>query len=235
MGEALGYCARKSQNNVSDLVANNNAHLVHIALMGDPTLKLYPVMSPKNMTTTSNAAENSATLGWDHSADPDFDGYQIFRSSAKSGPYKLLATVSKMTSSYKDIYPLDSINHYFVHAYRIETSPSGSYYNLSPGQWNESVPLKNTVITQDAYGSNKLIVLQTPLSSQIILTLGNTSDVQMSVVDATGRTLSVITNRVLPQGEHHFELPYSDLSSGVYFIRVIGTQKPLLAKILVIK
>lgn len=235
MGEPLGYCARKSQNNTTDLVANNNAHLVHIALMGDPTLKLYPVMPPSNMTTTSNVHENSASLGWNHSTDPNFDGYQIYRSQSKNGPFKLLATVSKTTKSYKDIYPLDSINYYFVHAYRLETSPSGSYYNLSPGQWNQAGPLKNNVITQESYRSDKLIATQTPLSSQITLTLGNTSDVQMSVVDATGRTLSVLTDQVLSQGEYHFELPYSNLSSGVYFIRVVGTQKPLSAKILVVK
>lgn len=235
MGEPLGYCARKSQNNNGDLVFNNNQHLVHIALMGDPTLKLYPVMPPTKLTTTSNSAENSASLGWDHSTDSDFDGYQIFRSSAKNGPYKLLATVSKEANSYKDMYPLDSINHYFVHAYRLETSPSGSYYNLSPGQWNDSAPLKNNVITQESFNTDKLIALQTPLSSQITLTLGNTSEVQMSVVDGAGRTLSVLADRVLSEGEYHFELPYSNLNSGVYFIRVIGTEKPLSAKILVVK
>jgi hypothetical protein len=235
MGEPLGYCARKSQNNAGDLVYNSSATGVHIALMGDPTLKLYQVMPPSNMTTTTNTSANSATLGWDHSTDPRFDGYQVFRSSSENGPYKLLATVGKETKTYTDIYPTDSINCYFVHAYRLEISPSGVYYNLSPGVWNESLPLKNNVITQDVFNSDKLTALQTPLSSQITLTLGNTSDVQMSVVDATGRTLSVLTDRVLSQGEYHFELPYANLSSGVYFIRVIGTEKPLSAKILVVK
>ncbi len=235
MGEPLGYCARKSQNNTTDLAYNNNANLVHIALMGDPTLKLYPVMPPSNMTTTTSSSANSATLGWDHSADKNFGGYQIYRSSSKNGTYKLLATVGKETKTYTDLYPIDGINYYFVHAYRLEASPSGVYYNLSPGVWNESAPLKNNVISQVAFNSDKLTALQTPLSSQITLLLGNTSNVQMSVVDATGKTISVVTDKVFPQGEYHFELPYNNLSSGVYFIRVVGTQKPLSAKILVVK
>ncbi|HEY6170753.1 MAG TPA: T9SS type A sorting domain-containing protein, partial [Candidatus Kapabacteria bacterium] len=242
LGQSLGYCARLTQNNTGSYLVSGfptpgsaAPNSVHIALMGDPTLRLYPVMPPSNMTTTTNTSANSATLGWDHSTDPNFDGYQIYRSSSKEGAYKLLATVGKQTKTYTDIYPLDSINYYFVHTYRLETSPSGSYYNLSPGVWNQSNPLKNDVIVEEFYHSDKLTALQTSLSSQITLTLENTSDIQMSVVDATGKTLSVVTDRVLSQGEYRFELPYTNLSSGVYFVRVIGTQKPLSAKILVVK
>lgn len=236
MGEGLGYCARMSQNNSGDLAYNNNQHLVHIALMGDPTLKLYPVMPPGGLlTVTSDVAGNKAMLSWEASQDPNFDGYIVFRRNKETDPYKQLAVIAKGQTSFTDIYPLDSINYYFVHAYRLEVSPSGSYYNLSGGINGMAGILKNSVKAQESSHSDKLIVLQTTLSSQITLTLGNTSHIQMSLVDATGKTLSVVTDRVLSQGEHHFELPYSDLFSGVYFIRVIGTQKPLSAKILVVK
>jgi hypothetical protein len=236
MGEGLGYCARKTQNNAGDLAYNSSATGVHIALMGDPTLKLYPVMPPAGLLTIgSDVAGNKAMLGWEASQDPNYDGYIVFRRNKETDPYKQIAVIPKSQTFFHDLYPLDSINHYFVHTYRLEVSPSGSYYNLSQGIHGIAGPLKNGVVSQKAFTSDKLIALQTTLSSQITLTLGNTSNIEMSLVDATGKTLAVITDRVLPQGEYHFELPYSDLSSGVYFIRVIGTQKPLSAKILVVK
>ncbi len=236
MGEALGYCARKSQNNAGDLAANNNAHLVHIALMGDPTLKLYPVMPPTALTIQSKAQDQTHHLEWDSSPDKDIAGYYIFRSPNRYGPFTLFTPQPIQSTSVNISNVLPDTNFYWVHAVRLESSPSGTYYNLSPGVWGiEHGYGPSSVKTTEDNAEGKISIVQTLTSSQITLTLERTSNIQMSVVDATGRTLSVLTDRVLSQGEYHFELPYTNLSSGVYFIRVIGTQKPLSAKILVVK
>lgn len=236
MGEALGYCARKSQNNNGDLAFNNNQHLVHIALMGDPTLRLYPVMPPSgSLIVTTNNVSNSATLTWNKSDDTDFDGYIIYRKNKEADTYKQLVVLPSSDVTYTDTTPLDSTNYYFVHAYRLENSPSGSYYNLSLGVDGKSLSLKNNVISTTSIPGNRITAIQTLLSSQIIVELDHPQSVEISLVDARGQTISIIAKGQLPDGQSRFDIPYDNLSSGIYFVRVIGTETPLTTKILVIK
>lgn len=236
MGEPLGYCARKTQNNSGDLAANNNAHLVHIALMGDPTLRLYPVMPPGGpLAVTSDVPGNNVMLSWTKSQDPDLDGYIIYRRNKDTDLYKQLVVLPASASSYTDTTPLDSNNQYFVHAYRLEVSPSGSYYNLSMGIDGVSHPMKNSVVSKSFASENSLFVTHTPLSSQLVLTLHRSQTAQVLLVDATGKIVSIIADNTIQQGESRFEIIHSQLATGIYFVRVVGTETPLMAKILVVK
>ena len=73
LGETVGYCARLTQNNsAGGYDANGGARYNHIALMGDPTLRLYPVRPPSNFTAT--AAAQAVTLGWSGPADGPLEG-----------------------------------------------------------------------------------------------------------------------------------------------------------------
>jgi hypothetical protein len=235
LGEPTGYCAKITQNNIGEYVFNYAAGGVHVALMGDPTLRLYPVMPPSALVVNTSIQTNSAQLLWHHSPDPTKDGYQIFRSNVKDGPFSLLATVPKEDSTYRDNTPLDSINYYFVHAYRLEHSPSGTYYNLSGGTWGQSNPLVNGVAEGTDQPKDMLTILETPISSQVTLSLSHGADVQLTLVDASGKILSEIVNKPLSEGEYRFDVSHAKLATGIYFVRAIGMKTPLMAKMLVIK
>jgi hypothetical protein len=236
MGEPLGYCARKTQNNSGDLAANNNAHLVHIALMGDPTLRLYPVMPPGSLTITGNGSNNTHRFQWNSSLDKNIAGYYIFRSPKRYGTYSLITPVPVKDTTFITNDLLADSNNYWVHAVRLESSPSGTYYNLSPGIWGSQLGYGTSAVHEDKIdNTGKLLVSHTQLSSQITLILNKTTDIQISLVNSKGEEISILTKRLLTEGRYNYELSYSDLSSGIYFVRVIGTETPLSAKILVVK
>jgi len=55
LGETIGFSTRLSQNNDGSLYdANVDRRGVHIALMGDPTLRMHPVVPPSALLVASN-------------------------------------------------------------------------------------------------------------------------------------------------------------------------------------
>src|SRR6185436_18722752 len=62
LGETIGYCARLTQNNTSlyNNQRNSSAGLIHVALMGDPTLRMHTVAPASSLGGTVLAG--TATL-----------------------------------------------------------------------------------------------------------------------------------------------------------------------------
>jgi hypothetical protein len=131
LGETIGYAARLTQNN-TDLYQNqinSSANLIHIALMGDPTLRLHPVapVSAFGGATTADAA----TLAWMPSPDRVI-GYQVYRAASANAPFIRLTDTPTSGTSFVDSAPLPGAI-YMVRAVKLENTPSGSYYNASQG------------------------------------------------------------------------------------------------------
>ena len=100
---------------------------VHMALMGDPTLRLHVVKSPSHL---SLSAGDSVVLQWQ--AAPDIARYRIYRSLNAGGPFALIGSTAG--TSYEDSSPsLGAENFYMIRSERLETSGSGTYWNLSQG------------------------------------------------------------------------------------------------------
>src|SRR5205823_8606758 len=131
LGETIGYTARLTQNN-SGLYKNQNnpsANYIHVALMGDPTLRLHPVTPPGTLGGTTGAG--SATLLWTPSSD-SIAGYHVYRATSANGPFSRL-TGSLLTAVTFVDAGAPSGATYMVRAVKLETTPSGSYYNASQG------------------------------------------------------------------------------------------------------
>jgi len=130
VGETLGYCARLTQNNTGVYTTGYGKSQVHIALMGDPTLRLYPVAPPSNLQSASGAG-GGLVLNWQSSFEP-VAGYHVYVADAVYGPYTRLN--SSLLSSTTFTYSGNSNGKTFmVRAVRRETSPSGTFYNASQG------------------------------------------------------------------------------------------------------
>jgi hypothetical protein len=131
LGETIGYCARLTQNNTGlyQNQINTAANYIHIALMGDPTLRLHPVAPPGSLGGT--ASPGSVSLSW--TASPDsVVGYHVYRATSANGPFTRLSSSLLATTSFLDgSAPSGAI--YMVRAVKLENSPSGSYYNASQG------------------------------------------------------------------------------------------------------
>ncbi len=131
LGETVGYVTRLTQNN-SGLYQNqvsSSQNRVHVALMGDPTLRLHPVAPARSFSGSRNGS--TATLSWQSSTD-SVVGYHVYRASSLSGPYTRLTNSVVSGTSYTDNNS-SSGAHYMVRAVKLESTPSGSYYNASQG------------------------------------------------------------------------------------------------------
>ncbi|MCP3143802.1 Ig-like domain-containing protein [Pyxidicoccus xibeiensis] len=132
MGETIGHGARLTANNRSDysIWRNSSTNLVHIGLMGDPTLRLHVVAPPPKLSVSGST---SANLSWAASADATaagFLGYHVYRATNPDGPWTRLTGAPLTATSYSDGFAPASA-HYAVRALRKVTSNSGTYENLS--------------------------------------------------------------------------------------------------------
>ena len=134
LGETVGYAARTTQNNAGfatgGYVTNNSGRGVHIALMGDPTLRLHPVLSPTSLVVDSSSG--NPTLNWTASADTSVEGYSILRSSSLAGPFENVSGSLVVGSSFVDRAGTPGQSYrYQVRTVKLETSGSGTYLNGS--------------------------------------------------------------------------------------------------------
>src|SRR5688500_6673357 len=134
-GETIGYVARSAMNN-TDLYQtqiNSSANRIHIALMGDPTLRLHPVAPVGNLNGA--ASGSSVGLTWSASPDSDLVGYHVYRGSLAHG-FSRVTTAPITATSFTDANGRSSAA-YMVRAIKLENTTSGSYHNASQGVfWN---------------------------------------------------------------------------------------------------
>ncbi|MHC1706863.1 MAG: PKD domain-containing protein [Bacteroidales bacterium] len=131
LGENMGYSARLTQNNNSLYYSGYGARYIHIALMGDPTLRNDVVAPPANVTAVVTG--NHCQISWAPSVDAVL-GYYVYMKNINNSNYIRL-TQNPVTSTAYTQYCLQDtgIYTYMVKALVLQTSPSGTYYNLSQG------------------------------------------------------------------------------------------------------
>ncbi len=132
LGETIGLCTMLTQNNTTANYepANRNVGRMHVALMGDPTLRAFMPAPASALKTTPTV--HDITLSWNASPDAGL-GYYIYRSAQAGGPYTRISAEPVNGLMYCDTAPLTGENYYMVRAITLQTTPSGSFYNASQG------------------------------------------------------------------------------------------------------
>jgi hypothetical protein len=149
LGQTLGFATRLTQNNRTNGLYQTEATffagLVHIALIGDPTLRMHIVAPPANLVATVNGS--SVQLNWNDAPD-SIVGYNVYGSSSPSGPFTRLNSQPVTGTSFTDPNPANSSQTYMVRAIKLETTPSGTYYNTSQGIFSTAnVSVQNPTLT----------------------------------------------------------------------------------------
>jgi hypothetical protein len=134
LGETIGYGTRLSMNNSTLYQSHSNymARAVYVALMGDPTLRQDIAAPASNLSASAGA--NSVTLNWSPSSDPVL-GYHIYRATSASGPFTRLTSNLVTSTSYSDTSLAANTYTYMVRAVALQTTPSGTFFNPSQGQF----------------------------------------------------------------------------------------------------
>ncbi|HFC00869.1 MAG TPA: discoidin domain-containing protein, partial [Phaeodactylibacter sp.] len=131
MGYPIGYSLLQTQNNTNDLYLPYGPALVSTALMGDPTLRMHMVEAPTNLQITNN--NNTINLNWNPPSNETLVGYNIYRAASVNGVFQKINNNTITSTSFVDNSPLTGDNFYLVKTLKLETSGSGTYYNLSLG------------------------------------------------------------------------------------------------------
>ncbi len=134
LGMPIGYSARLTQNNQNGSLyrneANNAANEIHIALMGDPTLRMHPVAPVCGLISGQDSG--TVRLKWTAAADTVV-GYHVYRAPSLAGPFNRLTGEPVSTTSFVDTTAGTNNYLYMVRSVKLETSASGTYFNPSQG------------------------------------------------------------------------------------------------------
>ncbi|MCE2755690.1 MAG: hypothetical protein LW818_06845 [Ignavibacteriae bacterium] len=110
----------------------------HIALIGDPTLRMtsnMPIEIPKNIGVTSTV---SAQIDWE--SVPNANGYLVYKSSSEAGPFEALTPSPITETTFNDIkanWKQDVV--YQVRAVMLRETKSGSFYEVSAPNTSEKI------------------------------------------------------------------------------------------------
>lgn len=131
MGDHIGYSTMVSTNNTTSTYnAGNSARSVHIALMGDPSLTMFPI-APVPRISLAEAGPN-VEIRWGKSPNATH-GYYIYRKIIGNTIADVIAS-NVMDTVYRDLCVSTGFTYeYMVRAVSLESNASGSFYNLSVG------------------------------------------------------------------------------------------------------
>ncbi|HMC96255.1 MAG TPA: hypothetical protein VKG92_01250, partial [Flavobacteriales bacterium] len=136
LGDNIGYSTLITMNNSSVYTPltdgwQGTMGKTHLALMGDPSLRLKMIAPPTNLVI-ANAA-GTASFSWT-AAPGSVDGYHLYRFDAATGAITRLTTNAVTTTTYSNgAIPFVAGAEYMVRAVKLQIDPSGSYLNLSLG------------------------------------------------------------------------------------------------------
>ena len=125
---------------------------VHIALMGDPTLRMHMVAPASNLVAVANGS-GGVDLSWSPSTDTVL-GYNVYRSATMRRTFHPPQRGFDHHHEFHGRRAGDQ--HYMVRAVKLEVSGSGSYYNASQGIFQSFVPVVLPVLTISAQNTNKV-------------------------------------------------------------------------------
>lgn len=147
LGESLGFSALQSMNNTNVYDNNTFPKGVHMALLGDPTLKSHPL--PVVNTVNAGFVDGYAQITWDSLAFPNV-GYFVYRRNADADTFHLLNQEPLAVNYYENCPDYNGVIEYMVRPVALKRGNSGSYYTLGAGRsdtlLSDLMPLPEPVI-----------------------------------------------------------------------------------------
>ena len=213
LGYHIGYCARATQN--TNGLYLPGPQLVHTSLMGDPTLKMHIVKAPLAFEAYQ-VLDSEVSFTYQPSPDPEVVGYYIYRSTNPDGSFERVSPdIVENPETFTDMPPYDGDFYYMLRAVKLETSASGTYYNLSPGLIDTS----SFILDTDELSLNNAVHLSpNPNAGQFEITFDQAplGDWQITVLDIKGS--SVVEKSFI--GGQNAVVDLSDFANGVYVVKI---------------
>lgn len=169
LGENIGYDVLITQNNTTLYYANLAENLVHISLMGDPSLTMFVLSPPKNVTAT--VIGDDVMIDW-VSSDDFVAGYNIYKFSS-AALWEKINAAPIAGNTFWDSCTETNLTSYLVRAVRLEQTASGSFWNQSPGQMSNEVLPNNCTTDISSTFKAALQIYPNPATSELFLDYNN--------------------------------------------------------------
>lgn len=224
LGENIGYSLQLTQQN--QLTNTSLAFYpgvfqrsIHLSLLGDPTLRLHTLYPISNLSASKINNNKQVKLTWDASAEQGISGYLVYRSDKEAGPYYVISYSMVSVTSFTDEHPLSGDNHYMVKTVKLETTPSGSYYNVSQGRRVLAEDVDGTSVQVSVSQSallDKIQLFPNPSAGELHFNKGGIeTEIQVVVLNIEGKEIAQFTlNNNMETIQLH------RLTPGVYIIRM---------------
>lgn len=257
IGYPIGYSTVLSQNNQNEYtfkyfyvflgqsypggaVNPSGNRMIHVALMGDPTLRMNMtnIIPPKNLSAMQTG-KYEVTLTWVAPPTDDIKHFNVYRSFNEFGPFEKINDEPVLSSEFidEDIQHDGSV-YYMVRTVKMFHSYSGMYYNQSRGDIAEIIASDIDEYSGDFY----LKANPNPATSflNINLSLHRGSQSKLSVFDINGNEIAILADGWLEPGSHQqsWDLKNKNgdnLPTGIYMIKFQAGNKILIEKISIIK
>lgn len=189
LGLPIGESIRRSQNSGYDQY-ERQGRLINLALMGDPTLPLFPV--PQVETVSVSLAQNGVLVQWSE-IPGELLGYNIYRRTDQNQHFVRLNDAPVSGSTYTDMEPVEGYVEYMVRALKRETSASGTFDVLGTGRIAET----DLTLDVDHIADSDPIIFPSPNSGTFTINIpGIEEKYQVRMFDLSGAEVALeITTR----------------------------------------
>ncbi|MCC6722237.1 MAG: T9SS type A sorting domain-containing protein [Bacteroidia bacterium] len=214
LGYDMGYCAKITMNNKGTYMGNFNGgrNSIHISLLGDPSINIYPVKSPTNLVISGTSS--APKLNWTASADNNIIGYNIYRSNTLKGDFVKVNTSIITGTTFTDTKPRNVKTVYIVRAVKKITNPSGIHNQMSIG-------IIDSVATSNLYVKNEeltggISVYPNPANSILNIEIDNSvSNINnIEIYDLKGKIL--YSNKT---DSRNLQIDLTGFSKGMYILK----------------
>lgn len=214
-GETIGFSTWVSQRNKNTYASTPFVNNIHIALMGDPSLRLYVMQPATNVAANAATGNTAANITWTASSETGVNGYYIYRSSTPYGTFEVINSTPVNGTTYTDNAPYEGTNYYMIRAVKLQQTPSGSFYNLSQGAFGKVDGLKGATASAPVQEIS-FHVYPNPASDVITIEHHAKSNTLIELTDVKG---TVVKTLQFEPKNNFMQMKVNDLPRGVYWIK----------------
>lgn len=193
---------------------------VHVALMGDLSLRTQYIKPASNVRI--NALASGATIEWTASPDASVLGYYVYRADSLYGNYVRISGLVADTT-FSDTVGVTGFYHYMVRPTRLESTPSGTYYNLGLGTRNAAlVTFIPTNIFAKNIGKVELMCFPNPTNNIVNIYVHFAQQNGMATVaimDMSGKLLFSEKHN-FNEGEFTLSASVKQWATGMYLVQI---------------
>jgi len=221
MGENIGYSTKISQDPDSDYISLTlgtgdsfiTGEGVHVAQLGDPSLRLYYVTSPGDVTVVND--DKSAILSWVASADGAIDGYNVYRRTEGELWVKVNTEIITETEFTDATVAGPGDYEYLVKSVKLKTNGSGTFYNESLGQ----IGTTSFFASAESFDSFEFALYPNPTKGEFSI---QTNEI-VERINVTGLDGKVVYSAYLQSNT--IDMNLTNLESGVYFVTLVSGEQ----------